>query len=100
MTKVLTGKAAAVTVVCAGLHSITTTLVPIGWLLQIERIELSSLSMFLNTNRPTLSNAHLPNDHARQGFAPGALFIWRRYGYRRFIPIHRFRLQPGHRKAD
>jgi len=51
MTKVLTGKAAAVTVVCAGLHSITTTLVPIGWLLQIERIELSSLSMFLNTNR-------------------------------------------------
>jgi hypothetical protein len=71
MTKVLTGKAAAVTVVCAGLHSITTTLVPIGWLLQIERIELSSLSMFLNTNRPTLSNAHLPNDHARQGFARG-----------------------------
>lgn len=51
MTKVLTGKAAAVTVVCAGLHSITTTLVPIGWLLQIEGIELSSLSMFLNTNR-------------------------------------------------
>src|SRR5437667_652870 len=51
MTKVLTGKAAAVTVVCAGLHSITTTLIPIGWLLQIERIELSSLSMFLNTNR-------------------------------------------------
>jgi hypothetical protein len=51
MMTVLTGKAAAVTVVCAGLHSITTTLVPIGWLSQIERIELSSLSMFLNTNR-------------------------------------------------
>src|SRR6266446_3085668 len=75
MTKVLTGKAAAVTVVCTGLHSITTTLVPIGWLLQIERIELSSLSMFLNTNRPTLSNAHLPNNHARQGFARGSVYM-------------------------
>ncbi len=32
--------------------------------------------------------------------SPGALFIWRRCGYRRFIPIHRFRLQPGRRKAD
>jgi len=34
------------------------------------------------------------------GVRPGALCIWRRCGYRRFIPIHRFRLQPGHRKAD
>ena len=34
----------------------------------------------------TLSNAHLPDDHARQGFAPGPLFIWRRCGYGRVHP--------------
>src|SRR5207245_7389720 len=99
MTKVFTGKAAAVTVVCAGLHAITTTLVPIGWLLQIEGIELSSLSMFLNTNRRRYRTRICQTITLGRG-SPGALFIWRRCGYRRFISIHRFRLEPGHRKAD
>src|SRR5213082_344059 len=71
MTIVLTGKAAAVTVVCAGLHSITTTLVPIGWLLQIEGIELSSLSMFLNTNRRRYRTRICQTITLGRGFAPG-----------------------------
>ena len=64
-----------------------------------DRKNRINLSMFLNTNRRRYRTRICQTITLGRG-SPGALFIWRRCGYRRFIPIHRFRLQPGHRKAD
>ena len=64
-----------------------------------DRKNRINLSMFLNTNRRRYRTRICQTITLGRG-SPGALSIWRRCGYRRFIPIHRFRLQPGHRKAD